>query len=156
MTALDPTRTTAADRRPARPSVVPTSSSTALLLLRLAIGSIFIAHGAQKLFVYGFAGTSGSFAEMGVPFSDVTGPVVGLVEFVGGIAVVLGIATRVFSLALTLDMVVAIFLVHLPFGIFAADGGYELPLALIGGALALAIAGAGRISIDAIAVRRRG
>ena len=127
----------------------PTSPSLALLVLRIALGAVFIAHGAQKLFVYGFAGTSGSFADMGVPLASIAGPLVGLVEFIGGMLLVVGLGTRLVAAALAVDMVVAAFLVHLPFGIFSADGGYELPLALAAGALALILAGPGRISVDA-------
>jgi len=157
MTSHTSPRTTAvvhsSNRGGLRP--LPTSPSVALLVLRLAIGAVFLAHGAQKVFVYGFAGTSGSFAQMGVPLADIAGPLVGLLELLGGLALLVGVATRFAALALAFDMLVATFLVHLPFGIFAADGGYELPLALIGGGVALIIAGAGRISVDAALTRRR-
>ncbi|MCJ1688393.1 DoxX family protein [Rathayibacter sp. VKM Ac-2927] len=156
MTAHTSPRTIADDhssnRRGLRP--LPSSPSVALLVLRLAVGAVFLAHGAQKVFVYGFVGTSGSFAQMGVPLADIAGPLVGLLELLGGLALLVGVATRFAALALALDMLVATFLVHLPFGIFAADGGYELPLALIGGALALTIAGAGRISVDEAVTRQ--
>jgi putative oxidoreductase len=68
------TTTTSASRAGIR--AWPASTSLALLVLRLAVGAVFIAHGAQKVFVYGFVGTSGSFAEMGVPMAEVAGPVV--------------------------------------------------------------------------------
>ncbi|MCJ1675488.1 DoxX family protein [Rathayibacter sp. VKM Ac-2929] len=157
MTADTSPRTTADDHSSNRRGLppLPSSPSVALLVLRLAVGAVFLAHGAQKVFVYGFAGTSGSFAQMGVPLADIAGPLVGLLELLGGLALLVGVATRFAALALAFDMLVATFLVHLPFGIFAADGGYELPLALIGGALALTIAGAGRISVDAALTRRR-
>lgn len=133
----------------------PSSSALALVVIRVAIGAVFIAHGAQKLFVFGFDGTSGSFAQMGVPLAAFAGPLVGIVEFVGGMLIVLGLLTRAAAIALAVDMLVATFLVHLPNGIFAADNGFELPLALIAVALALVIAGAGRFSLDAVITRRR-
>jgi putative oxidoreductase len=133
----------------------PTSLSLALLVLRIAIGAIIIAHGAQKVFFYGFAGTGGSFAEMGVPLASIAGPVVGLVELIGGVLIVLGLATRVAALAVAIDMLVATILVHLPYGIFIADGGFELTLALLASSIAFVLAGAGRISIDALLTRRR-
>lgn len=132
----------------------PASTSLALLVLRVAVGAVFIAHGAQKVFVYGFAGTSGSFAEMGVPLAVIAGPLVGLVELIGGALLVLGLATRIVAGALAADMLVAAVLVHLPFGLFAAEGGYELPLALGASAVALILAGAGRVSLDAVLTRR--
>ena len=131
------------------------SPTTALLVLRVAVGAVFIAHGAQKVFVYSFAGTSGSFAEMGVPLASIAGPLVGLLELIGGALLVLGLATRVVAVALAAEMAVASILVHLPFGIFATEGGYELPLALAASAIALVFAGAGRFSFDAVLTRSR-
>jgi len=133
----------------------PASPMIALLILRVAVGTVFFAHGAQKVFVYGFAGTSGSFAEMGVPLASIAGPLVGLLELVGGALLVLGLATRVVAVALAADMAVASILVHLPFGIFAIEGGYELPLVLAASAIALVFAGAGRFSFDAFLTRGR-
>jgi putative oxidoreductase len=147
------TTTDAPTTRTAR--ALPTAPSLALLLLRVAFGAIFIAHGAQKVFVFGFAGTSGSFADMGVPMSEIAGPAIGLLELVGGALLVLGLGTRIVGILLAINMVVAGILVHLPSGIFAAEGGYELTLALAAAALALALAGAGRFSIDALLTRRR-
>lgn len=134
----------------------PASPALALLVLRVAVGAVFIAHGAQKVFIYGFAGTSGAFAEMGVPLSTIAGPLVGLVELIGGVLLVLGLATRVVAAALAADMLVATILVHVPFGIFVAEGGYELTLTLAAGAVAFVLAGAGRFSLDALLARRRG
>ena len=134
---------------------LPSSPSLALLVLRLAFGAIFIAHGAQKVFVFGFAGTSGSFADMGVPLASIAGPAVGLLELVGGVLLVLGLGTRIVGILLAIDMVVAAVLVHLPSGLFASEGGYELTLALAAAALALALVGAGRLCLDAVVVNRR-
>ncbi|MBX0301118.1 DoxX family protein [Cryobacterium sp. 1639] len=133
----------------------PASPSLALLVLRLAVGAVFIAHGAQKVFVYGFAGTSGSFADMGVPLAEVAGPVVALLELIGGVLLVLGLGTRIAAAALAVDMLVATLLVHLTAGIFVAEGGYELTLVLGATAVALVLAGAGRYSVDAALAQRR-
>jgi putative oxidoreductase len=150
------TTTTSSDITTTRPARgLPSSPSLALLVLRLAFGAIFIAHGAQKVFIFGFEGTSGSFAEMGVPLASIAGPAVGLLELIGGAFLVLGLGTRIVGVLLAIDMVVAAVLVHLPSGIFASEGGYELTLALAAAALALALAGAGRVSLDALLVRRR-
>jgi putative oxidoreductase len=121
----------------------------ALTLLRLALGSIFIAHGVQKIFVFGFAGVAGAFGHMGVPAAGLLGPFVALVEFFGGIAVVLGLLTRLASLGLASTMVVAIALVHAKAGFFNPNG-FEFPLSLLAISLALVTTGAGRFSLDAL------
>ena len=125
----------------------------ALTLLRVVLGTTFIMHGAQKIFVFGFAGVAGAFTQMGVPAAGVLGPFVALVELLGGIAVLFGLLTRLASLGLASTMVVAILLVHAKNGFFNPNG-FEFPLALLGMALSLVTAGAGKYSVDALIARR--
>jgi putative oxidoreductase len=132
----------------------PARLHAGLALLRAVVGAIFIAHGGQKLFVYGLAGVSGSFGEMGVPLADIVGPAVALLEFFGGIALVLGLFTRTTAVGLAATMAGAILLVHLPAGFFNPNG-IEFPLALLGASLALALMGPGRLSLDHTLVARR-
>ncbi len=120
-----------------------------LTILRLATGAIFVAHGGQKLFVFGFAGVSGAFAQMGVPMPELMGPFVAMVEFLGGFALIAGLMTRLASIGLASTMIVAIVLVHLKSGFFAPNG-IEFPLSLLASTLMLAITGAGRWSADAL------
>ncbi len=124
-----------------------------LVILRVVVGAIFIAHGGQKLFVFGFDGVAGAFGQMGIPMAGILGPLVALVEFVGGLAVMTGLLTRIASLGLLSTMVVAILKVHLPNGFFAPTG-IEFPLSLLGSTALLAIAGAGGFSIDRIIAGR--
>jgi putative oxidoreductase len=128
--------------------------SLALAALRVTVGTIFIAHGAQKLFTYGFAGVAGAFGQMGIPFPAVMGPLIALLEFFGGIALVIGLLTRLASLGLAFDMLGAILFVHLKGGFFL-PAGYEYALSLLGSSIALVVTGAGQFSIDGLLAGRK-
>jgi putative oxidoreductase len=134
-------------------SILTTSART---ILRLVTGFLFAAHGWQKFNEFTVAGTQASFAKMGVPAAELAAPVVATLELVGGIALILGVLTRVFAVLLTLDMLGALVLVHAPAGVFAATGGYELVLLLATAALAVALVGAGKVSLDKVLFGRSG
>ncbi len=125
----------------------------ALVLLRIVLGIVFIAHGGQKVFVYGFGGVAAAFEGMGLPMASVLAPAVALIELVGGLALVLGLFTRPVGIALALVMAGAT-ATHVPGGFFL-PAGLEFTLTLGTGALALALAGPGAFSLDAVRVRPR-
>ena len=126
-----------------------TLTTTALTILRVIAGFLFAAHGWQKFNEFTIGGTQAAFTKMGVPAAELAAPVIATLELVGGIALILGVLTRVFAALLALDMLGAFFLVHASAGVFVGNGGYELVLLLAAAAAALALAGAGRISADA-------
>ncbi|MGI8597604.1 MAG: DoxX family protein [Thermoleophilaceae bacterium] len=126
-------------------------SSVAPLVLRVITGVIMAAHGYSKL-VSGPSGFAETLSGLGVPAAGFMAWVVVLVELAGGIALVLGVVTRLAGLLITVDLVVAILLVKLNKGLIASmdspGAGYELDLALIAGALALVLMGPGPVSLD--------
>lgn len=134
----------------------PSLNAAARTVLRVVAGFLFAAHGWQKFNEFTIAGTQGAFAEMGVPAADIVAPVVATLELVGGIAVILGLLARPFAILLTLNMLGAIVLVHAPAGVFVAAGGYELVLMLGAAALAVALVGPGRLSLDNAIFARKG
>ncbi|HKN67457.1 MAG TPA: DoxX family protein [Gemmatimonadaceae bacterium] len=127
--------------------VPPQRLGLGLTILRIVIGIVFIVHGAQKLFVFGIGGVTAGFAQMHIPLPMVAAPVVAIVEFVGGIALVAGFFTRIAAILLAIDMAGAILFVHGRNGFFMPMG-YEFALSLMGACVALAIAGPGDYSVD--------
>ena len=127
---------------------------TGLLILRIVIGIVFLMHGGQKLFVYGFAGVTGAFGQMGIPMPAIAGPLTAIVEFLAGGALVIGLLTRLAAIGLAIDMLGAILFVHIKGGFFAPTG-FEHAMTLLGANLAIALAGAGYYSIDRVIAERR-
>ena len=117
-------------------------------LLRIMVGVVFLMHGRQKLFVFGFHGVAGMFGHIGIPFPAFFAVVVTLLEFVGGAALVVGLFTRWIALLLACDMLVAVLAVKLKGG-FMGAGGFEFELLLLVASLSLALTGAGAASLDA-------
>jgi putative oxidoreductase len=133
----------------------PSVRDAALLVARLLLGVVLIAHGWQKVVTNGLGSTAEGFSRMGVPAAPVSAAYAGIVELVGGALLLVGAATAVVGVLVVLDMLGAALLVHIGNGVMAGDGGWEL-VGVIGAlALVLAAVGAGRYSVDhAVAARR--
>lgn len=121
--------------------------------MRVMVGCVFLAHGAQKVFVYGFHGVAGAFAGMGIPVPAVTSALVALVELLGGVALIAGFMTRWAAILNGFDMLVAVLLVHLKHGFFA-PAGVEYPLTLMAACIVLAVVGPGAASVDGALAKR--
>jgi putative oxidoreductase len=117
----------------------------ALLLLRLALGIIFIFHGYPKLFTH-TRETMQMFQHMGFP--GYFAYIAGAIEFFGGLVLILGLFTRIAGILLAGEMAVAIWRVHLPQGPISMVKNYEFPMALAATAFTLACVGAGLLSLD--------
>ncbi|WP_449060721.1 DoxX family protein [Planomonospora algeriensis] len=129
--------------------MVPTAlRDAALLIARLGIGVVFVAHGWQKIATNGLAGTAAFFEQAGVPLPTLSAWFAALVELVAGIALIVGLAVPVAGLLLAVNMLGAYLFVHAGKGLFIDTGGAELVMALGAGSLALAAAGSGRFGLD--------
>ena len=126
----------------------------ALATLRIAVAIIFFAHGAQKVFQFGIAGVTQGFTQMGIPLPGITAPLVAGLELVGGVLLLLGLFTRPIALLLAIDMVGAAAFVHFKNGFFLPNG-FEFTFILFATSLALVLAGAGELSLDALISKRR-
>ncbi len=130
----------------------------AALILRVPVGLILAAHGAQKLFGwfggYGLEGTGQWLASIGLEPGTLMALLAGSAEFFGGLALVLGLLTRPAALVSAVTMLVAIFAVHIGNGLFMSNNGYEYALSLFAVTAALAIQGAGRFALDNLLLAR--
>ena len=138
--------------------IVGSYPSWSLLIIRVVLGIIFFAHGAQKVFGWfggpGLKGTIAYFKQaLGIPAAATV--VAALIECFGGLAMLAGFLVRPAALGLVIVMLVAVAKVHWKNGLFlnmsmtpGKGHGYEFNLALIGMALAVLVGGAGRYSVD--------
>jgi putative oxidoreductase len=143
-------------------SLFVTSNSWAIAVVRIVLGVIFFAHGAQKVLGwfggYGLKNTVGYLTSIGLP--QPIAYAVCFFEFLGGVGLLVGLLTRLAALAVIVVMVGAIAKVHWPHGLFlnweltpGKGHGYEVNLAYMAMALACVLAGGGALSIDGLLAR---
>ncbi|MEC7815783.1 MAG: DoxX family protein [Pseudomonadota bacterium] len=137
--------------------LLTTDASWGALALRVPVGIIFAAHGAQKLFGwfggYGLDGTGQWMDSIGLSPGYLMALLAGSAEFFGGLALIIGLLVRPASAALAFAMLVAIFSVHFQNGLFMSNNGYEFGLALLAASVSLLFTGAGRASVDRLLAR---
>lgn len=119
-----------------------------LLLARVLIGIVLIAHGWQKFNTYTLDGTAQSFDAIGVPDPQATAIFSAVVELGGGSLMLVGLLTPVAAALVVLDMLGAFWFAHRSAGVFVADGGWELVAVIAALSIAVAASGPGRASID--------
>jgi putative oxidoreductase len=136
--------------------LLSTSNDPTLAILRVALGLIFFAHGAQKMLGwfggYGFTGTMGFFEQMGIPALFAFLAIAA--EFFGGLGLLLGFLGPIAAFGVLVNMIVAILMVHRHFGFFMnwagnqKGEGFEFHLLAIAMLLAVVIRGSGALSLD--------
>ena len=132
------------------------------LILRIAVGIVFIGHGYAKLFGKvgvlgaGVPGVTDFFTSLGIIFPEIFAWIVSFVEFFGGFCLILGLFARYVSLLMAIDMITAILIAKAKLDIngLLAVRGYELELLLLTGALALLLGGSGPLSIEKMLFRK--
>ncbi len=137
--------------------IVGSRGDLAHLIVRFIVGVIFVAHGLAK-FQIGISTITGFLQSVGIPAAGFFGWLLPLVEIIGGLALIFGLATRLAALLLAVVMVVAIIKVKLAVGLIvpmAQPGvGMELDLAILAGLLAILLEGPGRFSLELGGLKR--
>jgi len=139
-------------------ALLASNAGMAALTLRIPVGIILLAHGAQKLFGafggYGLEGTGQWMASIGLEPGYLMALLAGSAEFFGGLALIFGLLARPAALLAAFTMLVAIVTVHLENGLFLSNNGYEFGLALLAAAVSIVFAGGGSLSVDNVIARR--
>ena len=137
--------------------LLSTSAPRSVLLIRIAVGAVFLSEGLQKFVLPAEIG-AGRFAKIGLPSPELLGPLVGGVEIACGGLVLAGLLTRLASVPLIAIMCVAIYTTKVP--IFLESGFWKVPhdsrtdFAMLLGSIFLLVVGAGLWSLDAWLTRR--
>ncbi len=133
------------------PNIINTHAGWGATALRVPVGVILAAHGAQKLFGwfggYGLEGTGQWMASVGFEPGYLMALLAGSAEFFGGIALILGVLTRPAAAVAAFTMAMAM-TVHLGNGLFISNNGYEFALVLLAASVSLIFQGGGAVSID--------
>jgi uncharacterized membrane protein YphA (DoxX/SURF4 family) len=132
--------------------LLASNASTAVILVRLIVGGVFLSEGVQKFLFPGDLGV-GRFTKIGIPSPEVMAPFVGVVEIVGGALLLAGFLTRLAAIPLIIDMLVAITTTKIPIlqksGFWAMAHEARVDYAMLLGCIFLLVAGAGTWSLDA-------
>ncbi|MFI0371810.1 DoxX family protein [Actinomadura sp. 1N219] len=137
------------------PRRFPVLSDGGLLIGRLAIGAMFVAHGWKKFADTGHSEVAAGFDQLGIPLPDAAAAFATYVELLGGVALIIGLLVPLAGVLLAANMAGAFYYVHMDQGFFLDKGGYEYVMVLFAASLLLAGTGAGRFSLDGLIFGRR-
>ena len=139
-------------------NILTTDNQWGSLAIRIPVGIIFAAHGAQKLFSwfggYGLQGTGEFMASQGLQPGYLMALLAGGAEFFGGLALILGLLVRPAAAVLAFTMLIAALVVHGGGGLFLSNGGFEYALTLLAASVALVFWGGGNLSLDKVLASR--
>ncbi|WP_018018024.1 DoxX family protein [Corynebacterium capitovis] len=124
-----------------------------LLVLRLVVGAVFVAHGYRRWFETGMSASAAQLAEAGVPQPALSSYLAGACELVGGSLLIIGLLTTLVAAVLFLLTAAAAYFVHLGHGFFVETGGIEYPVVLAAALLVVVVFGSGRASLDGVMAR---
>ncbi len=129
------------------------SARFAPVLVRIVVGIVAVVHGWPKMKDLGVF--IASVQKMGIPLAPVFGTAAALSEFLGGIALILGLFGRWAGFFLACTMAVAVFKVHGPNGFFNKASGYEYPLVLLVASISIVLSGSGPLSLDRLLGKKK-
>lgn len=131
----------------------PAVRDFALLLLRAALGVVFVARGYQRWFGAGMRQTAEDFAAAGVPQPTLSAYLAGTAELLAGTFLIIGLLTTIAASLLALVVLAGGYFVHLEHGFFVEDGGVEYALVLAAALFMIVVFGSGRASLDGVLTR---
>src|SRR5699024_3617 len=128
----------------------PLVRDATLLIFRVVLGLVFIAHGIDKFFFPGMDDTIGQFSAWGIPRSQVWAWVVAIGELAAGVMLVIGLLATFAAGMLALLSASSIYFVHFSNGFFVEEGGFEYAAVLCVALLMIVVFGSGRASLDGV------
>lgn len=131
-------------------------SPIGLLIGRVVLGVVFIAHGWQKFNENGMEATAQGFEGLGIPAPTLSAYFTVAAELIGGVFLIVGALLPLVGLALAGVMLGAMFYVHIDGGFFSRDGGYEYVLLLAAVSIAIGFSGGGALAVDSMWLNKVG